>query len=77
MPKGKFSQDGIVPLRGVVRGGKLAALLDQDGAEIGAPVAGIANAVSGAHVKAVWVGTQAQYDAIAVKDVNTQYNITA
>lgn len=73
MPKGKFSQDGIIPLRGVVRGGKLAALLDQDGAEIGAPVVGIINSVSGAQIKTIWFGTQAQYDAIATKDANTKY----
>ena len=28
-------------------------------------------------VKNTWCGTQAQYDAIAVKDANTQYNIVA
>jgi hypothetical protein len=33
MPKGKFSQDGIVPLRGVVRTGRLAGLLDHEGNE--------------------------------------------
>lgn len=40
MPKGDFSKtkDSIVPLRGVVRGGKLAALLDHNGVEIGMPV---------------------------------------
>lgn len=40
MPKGDFSKtkDFVVPLRGVVRDGKLAALLDQNGAEIGMPV---------------------------------------
>ena len=33
--------------------------------------------VVGVGVQTLWVGTQAQYDAIAVKDANTQYNITA
>jgi len=28
-------------------------------------------------VKNIWCGTQAQYDAIATKDANTQYNIVA
>lgn len=32
---------------------------------------------SSVFVKNIWCGTQAQYDAIAVKDVNTQYNIVA
>ena len=35
------------------------------------------NSVSGLVIKTLWVGTQAQYDAIAVKDANTQYNIVA
>ncbi len=38
MPKGNCTEDGIVPLRGVVRNGQLASLLDQNGNEIGAPV---------------------------------------
>lgn len=40
MPKGDFAKtkDFIIPLRGVVRDGKLAALLDHTGAEIGMPV---------------------------------------
>lgn len=32
---------------------------------------------SSVFVKQVWCGTQAQYDAIAAKDPNTQYNIVA
>ncbi len=32
---------------------------------------------SSVFVKNIWCGTQAQYDAIAVKDANTQYNIVA
>ena len=35
------------------------------------------NTVSGLYFNKAWVGTQAQYDAIAVKDANTQYNIVA
>lgn len=35
------------------------------------------NSTSGAAINSIWVGTQAQYDAIAVKDANTQYNIVA
>lgn len=37
MPKGDFSKtkESIVPLQGVVRGGKLAAILDHEGKEIG------------------------------------------
>mgnify|MGYP000417363033 CR=1 FL=1 len=76
MPKGTFSEDGIVPLRGVVRDGQLAALLDHEGNELGAPVTATAN-LTGGSIKTLWVGTQAQYDAIAVKDTNTQYNIVA
>lgn len=40
MPKGDFkkTKESIIPLRGVVRDGKLAALLDQHGVEIGMPV---------------------------------------
>ena len=33
--------------------------------------------LTGGIIKTLWVGTQAQYDAIAVKDANTQYNIVA
>lgn len=36
-------------------------------------VIGADNTVSGAFIKATWTGTKAQYDAIAVKDANTQY----
>ena len=32
---------------------------------------------SSVFVKQIWCGTQAQYDAIATKDANTQYNIVA
>ena len=32
------------------------------------------NSVSGLVIKTLWVGTQAQYDAIVTKDANTQYN---
>lgn len=38
MPKGVFSNDGIVPLQGVVRDGELAAILDHEGVEMGTPV---------------------------------------
>lgn len=40
MPKGNYpkTKESIVPLRGIVRDGKLAALLDQDGVELGMPV---------------------------------------
>lgn len=31
--------------------------------------------VTSTSVKTIWVGTQAQYDAITVKDPNTEYNI--
>lgn len=41
----------------------------------GIPVTSNTNPVSGAVVKSIWVGTQAQYDAIATKDINTEYNI--
>ena len=33
--------------------------------------------VTGVGIQSIWVGTQAQYDAIATKDANTQYNIVA
>ena len=39
--------------------------------------ASITNPASGLSIKSIWTGTQAQYDAIAVKDANTQYNIVA
>ena len=35
------------------------------------------NPMSGGFIKTIWVGTQAQYDAIATKDANTEYNIVA
>ena len=35
------------------------------------------NTVSGLSIKAIWVGTQAEYDAVAVKDASTEYNIVA
>jgi len=35
------------------------------------------NPLTGGSIKTLWVGTQAQYDAIATKDANTQYNIVA
>lgn len=49
MPKGDFikTQDSIVPLRGVVRDGKLAALLDQEGKEIGMPVTAVESVTGG------------------------------
>lgn len=42
MPKGDYkkTKDSIVPLRGVVRDGVLASLLDHNGAELGFPVTG-------------------------------------
>lgn len=43
----------------------------------GIPVTSNINPLTGGIVKTIWVGTQAQYDAIAVKDSNTQYNIVA
>lgn len=49
MPKGDFKKatESIVPLRGVVRNGKLAAIIDQDGVELGMPVTSIENEVTG------------------------------
>jgi len=35
------------------------------------------NPLTGGIIKTLWVGTQAQYDAIVTKDANTQYNIVA
>lgn len=35
------------------------------------------NLVTGGIVKTIWVGTQAEYDAITTKDANTEYNIVA
>lgn len=48
MPKGSYTKsiEGTVPLRGVVRDGKLAAILDHEGNELGALVAARANEVS-------------------------------
>ena len=40
------------------------------------PVVATAN-LTGGIIKTLWVGTQAEYDAIAVKDANTQYNTDA
>ncbi|MFZ2269048.1 MAG: hypothetical protein WAV95_15845 [Azonexus sp.] len=77
MPKGDYSKtkESIVPLQGVVRDGKLAALLDHEGKEIGMPVTALASVTGG--IKTIAVLTQAQYDALAVKDPNTEYNIVA
>lgn len=49
MPKGDFKKatESIVPLRGVVRNGRLAAILDQDGVELGMPVTSLENEVTG------------------------------
>lgn len=52
MPKGTFKQDGIVPLRGVVRDGKLVSLLDHQGAEIGAPVTALPTLAGGSELSA-------------------------
>lgn len=52
MPKGDYSKtkDSIVPLRGVVRGGKLTALIDHDGVEVGDLVVSKSDSVTGGSV---------------------------
>lgn len=47
MSKGEYKTDGIVPLQGVVRNGVLAAILDHEGNELGAPVTSKHNEVTG------------------------------
>lgn len=49
MPKGDFTKtkEFIIPLRGVVRDGQLAALLDQSGQEIGMPVTAVESVTGG------------------------------
>lgn len=49
MPKGDYkkTKDSIVPLRGVVRDGVLASLLDHNGAELGFPVTGTKDVTGG------------------------------
>jgi len=44
---------------------------------MGNAVTSTTNPVTGGSIKTLWVGTQAEYDAIAVKDANTEYNIVA
>lgn len=41
------------------------------------PVMAKPNPATAGIIRTLWVGTQAEYDAIAVKDANTQYNIVA
>lgn len=38
-------------------------------------IVAIPNITSGAAVRRIWVGTQAQYNAISTKDASTEYNI--
>lgn len=75
MPKGDFTKtkQSIVPLRGVVRNGQLVALLDHEGKEIGAPVTSSVDVTGG--IMIISKLTQAQYDALAVKDDSTLYVI--
>lgn len=58
MPKGNYTKtkESIVPLRGVVRGGKLSALLDQEGNEIGMPVTAVESVNGG-------IGNSAGFEA--------------
>lgn len=67
-------------------GGIITANYEADGdmkspfsglADSGAPVMAIVNPLTGRLINTLWVGTQAQYDAIATKDANTEYNIVA
>ena len=75
MPKGDFTKtkEFIIPLRGVVRDGQLAALLDQSGQEIGMPVTAVESVTGG--ITKIWTGTQAEYDAIATPADDTLYVI--
>lgn len=41
--------------------------------DAGVPVMGKTDPVTGVVINTIWNGTQAQYDAIAVKDANTLY----
>ena len=52
-----------------------AAFLNKVGANANIAVYGKDN--SGDRTLTLWVGTQAQYDAIATKDANTVYVVTA
>lgn len=56
---------------------KLAGRSEDNYVDLSNPVNALTNPVTGVSIKTLWVGTQAQYDAIAVKDANTQYNIVA
>lgn len=63
MPKGDFKKatESIVPLRGVVRGGKLAAIIDQNGVELGMPVTSIENDVTGGISLSADIGGPSDY----------------
>lgn len=51
------------------------AVYFSDGQAWLAKLGGKTNPLTGRIIKNIWVGTQAQYDAIAVKEPNTEYNI--
>lgn len=75
MPKGEYSKtkESIVPLRGIVRNGTLVSVLDHEGKEIGGLVTSSTDVTGG--ISVLWSGSQAEYDAIAVKDNSTLYVI--